>query len=313
MKPLRQTFKASIRQLLKDGGTLWHGYPFYYAQLQDREATPRYCYQWSEITTPIKRRSSFAEVNENRLWNMQLAARDINGLLLHPGQIFGFWNRVARPTVANGFREGPTLVGNRLMTDVGGGLCQISTTLFQALLWADCQILERHNHSIDAHGDKRFFTLGQDATVAYGYKDLIVRNNSQVPLQLRLQVLAEKAEVTASVWGTEPKPVEVKVSSTVLAKLPPPDANGMPGWQVETIRYVRSQSRIEVIPNPSMLATDTFLAPPLTRGAGGVKSVASKKEIGMSSLESSGTGGLPYAPTDWQADYRTIDLYKPHV
>ncbi len=272
MKPLRQTFKASIRQLLKDGGALWHGYPFHYAHLQDREVTPHYCYQWSEITTPIKRRSSFPEVNENRLWNMQLAARDIDGLLLHPGQIFGFWNRVARPTVANGFREGPTLVGNRLMTDVGGGLCQISTTLFQTLLWADCQILERHNHSIDAHGDKRFFPLGQDATVAYGYKDLIVRNNSQVPLQLRLQVLPDKAEVTATVWGIQPKPVEVKVSSTVLEELPPPSAKGMPGWRVETIRYVLLQSRIDTQDSSKECAT-----------------------------------------RDWQADYRTIDLYKPHV
>lgn len=271
MKQLRQTLKASLRQKLKHAETLWRGYPFRYARLQDLEVTPRYYYRWSEITTPIKQRSGFPEVNENRLWNMHLAARDIDGLLLHPGQIFGFWNRVARPTLANGFREGPTLVGNKLIMDVGGGLCQISTTLFQALLWADCQILERHNHTIDAHGEKRFFTLGQDATVAYGYKDLVVRNNSQVPLQLRLQVLAKKAEVTASVWGTQPQLVEVKVSSTVLEKLPPPSANGMPGWQVETIRYVRSR-------------VDT---------------------------EDSSKGRC--ATTDWQVDYRTIDLYKPHV
>lgn len=272
MKLLPQSVKALLRQFLKDGGTLWHGYPFYYARIQDREAMPSYSYQWSEITTPIKKRSSSPNVNENRLWNMQLAARDIDGLLLNPGQIFGFWNRVARPTVANGFREGPTLVGNRLMTDVGGGLCQISTTLFQALLWADCQILERHNHSIDAHGSDRFFTLGQDATVAYGYKNLIARNHRQVPLQLRLQVVPEQAEVTASVWGTQPKPVEVKIASTVLEELPPPSAKGQPGWRVETIRYVLPESKIEASKN--------------------------RQECKI---------------PDWQTNYRTIDIYKPHV
>jgi vancomycin resistance protein VanW len=177
MNQLPQSLKALIRQKLKDTKALWQGYAFHHACIQDIENSS-YCYQWSEITTPIKQRSGFPEVNENRLWNMQLAAKDIHGLILNPGQIFDFWNRVARPTVENGFREGPTLVGNRLMTDVGGGLCQISTTLFQALLWADCDILERYNHSIDAHGETRFFTLGQDATVAYGYKNLIARNKS---------------------------------------------------------------------------------------------------------------------------------------
>lgn len=261
MAQLSQSLKALIRQKLKDVRALGRGDTFHYARVQDIENS-HYCYQWSEITTPIKQRSGFPEVNENRLWNMQLAAKGIHGLLLNSGQIFDFWHRVARPTVANGFREGPTLVGNRLMTDVGGGLCQISTTLFQALLWANYDILERYNHSIDAHGETRFFSLGQDATVAYGYKNLIVRNNSEIPLQLRLQVLGEKAVVVASVWGTEPKPVEVKISSTVLEKLPPSSTDGMSGWRVETVRYVR----------PKECPT-----------------------------------------TEWQVNYRTLDVYKPHV
>ncbi|KAF3887925.1 MULTISPECIES: VanW family protein [Nostocales] len=259
---LTPSLKALIRQKIKDAQSLWRGYVFYYPRKQDSEPSSDYCYQWSEISTAIKQRSGSPQVNENRFWNMQLAAKGIDGLTLNPEQIFDFWNRVPRPTLANGFREGPTLVGNRLMTDVGGGLCQISTTLFQALLWANCEILERHNHSIDAHGDTRFFTLGQDATVAYGYKNLIVRNNNQVSLRLQLQVLSEKALVVASVWGTEPKPVEVKVSSQVLETLPAPQTNGMPGWRVETLRYACQ-------------------------------------------LEEPTTG--------WQVNYRTLDVYQPHV
>ncbi|KYC38492.1 vancomycin resistance protein [Scytonema hofmannii PCC 7110] len=239
MNLLSPSLKALIRQKIKDAQSFWRGYVFYYPRKQGSEQSSDYCYQWSEISTAIKQRSGSLQVNENRLWNMQLATKGIDRLTLNPEQIFDFWHRVPRPTLANGFREGPTLVGNRLMSDVGGGLCQISTTLFQALLWANCEILERHNHSIDAHGDTRFFTLGQDATVAYGYKNLIVRNNSQASLRLRLQVFGDKALVVASVWGTEPKPVEVKVSSHILETLPAPHINEMPGWRVETLRHVR--------------------------------------------------------------------------
>lgn len=168
---------------------------------------------------------------------MQLAADKIDGLIIQPKQIFGFWNRVPRPIIKNGFRSGPMLVRGKLTNDVGGGLCQISTTLFNALLWANFEILERYNHSIDAHGEKRFFTLGQDATVAYGYKDLIVRNISQTPLLLRLQVFPEKAQVTASVWATEAIPFDVKVESKVLQQLTLPNG-GMSGWEVETKRFM---------------------------------------------------------------------------
>lgn len=238
-KKIPPTVKALIKQKAKDVKSLWHGYGFDYAQIQDLENTRNYPYQWSEIVTPIKKRSGSAEVNENRLWNMQLSTQGIDGLLLLPGKIFSFWNRVPRPVVANGFRSGPMLVGNRLMTDVGGGLCQISTTLFQALLCANCEIIERSNHTIDAHGEQRFFTLGQDATVAYGYRDLIAKNHTQIPLILRLQILQEKSQVVASVWGQKPKSVQVKIASNILEEIPPPNPGGMSGWQVETIRYVQ--------------------------------------------------------------------------
>lgn len=234
-----QTVKASIRQGLKYSEALWRGYVFHYATSQDHETIDAYPYQWSSFTTPIRQRSGLPNINENRLWNMQLAAARIDGLLLQPSQIFGFWNRVPAPTAANGFRAGPTLIKGKLQTDLGGGLCQISTTLFNAFLWADLQILERHNHSIDAHGDNRFFTLGQDAAVAYGYKDLIVCNTSSIPLMLRLQVLPEQSEVVASVWGQEPMPVQVRVESTVLTEIAPVGEANRSGWRVETVRSIK--------------------------------------------------------------------------
>lgn len=231
--------KATLRHQLKQGKALWRGDPFHYADVQDGAAIDSYPYQWSSSTTRIKQRSGLPNINENRLWNMQLAVDRMDGLILQPGQIFAFWQRVPQPTAKHGFRAGPTLVRGKLSTDLGGGLCQISTTLFNALLWANLEILERHNHSIDAHGAQRFFQLGQDAAVAYGYKDLVVRNASEIPLMLRLQISLEKAEVTAAVWGQQPMPMQVRVESTVLEELNPSSFEDMPGWRVETVRSTR--------------------------------------------------------------------------
>lgn len=243
MKDSLRSWKAYSKHIQKSGRNLLKGYAFDYALQQNNLDISTYRYQWSSFTSPIKKRSGLANINENRIHNMQLAANKIDGLIIQPQQIFGFWNRVPRPIIKNGFRAGPMLVRGKLTNDVGGGLCQISTTLFNALLWSNFKVLERCNHSIDAHGDKRFFTLGQDATVAYGYKDLIVRNISTIPLLLRLQVFPEKAEVTASVWGTEAIPFEVKVESNVLQELTLPNG-GMSGWEVETKRFVGKEEEI---------------------------------------------------------------------
>ncbi|BAY86925.1 putative vancomycin B-type resistance protein VanW [Calothrix parasitica NIES-267] len=243
MRNSLRSWKAYSQHLQKTTKNVLKGYNFDYASKKNNLDISPYKYQWSSFTTPIKKRSGLANINENRIHNMQLAANKIDELIIQPQQIFGFWNRVPRPIQRNGFRSGPMLVRGKLIYDVGGGLCQISTTLFNALLWGNFEVLERYNHSIDAHGDQRFFTLGQDATVAYGYKDLIVRNISNISLLLRLQVFPVKAEVTASVWGTEAIPFDVKVESKVLRELTLADG-GMSGWEVETKRFILNKKEL---------------------------------------------------------------------
>ncbi|BAZ17992.1 putative vancomycin B-type resistance protein VanW [Calothrix sp. NIES-4071] len=240
MKKIGKNLKTFIRRSFKYFSVLSRGYVFQYANIQDTIGASNYRHEWSQVTTIIKKRDGFANINENRLYNMRLAASKIDCLSLNPRQIFGFANTIGHPTVKNGFREGPTLVRGQLHSESGGGLCQISTTVFQALLMAGLEILERHNHSRDIHAENRFFTLGQDAAVADGYKDLIVRNQTQVPIIIRLEVSAKDSFVKASVWGIEPRPFQVKVESQILEKLAPSVASGMPGWKVQTIRNLRA-------------------------------------------------------------------------
>ncbi|MBI4781884.1 MAG: VanW family protein [Oscillatoriophycideae cyanobacterium NC_groundwater_1537_Pr4_S-0.65um_50_18] len=248
-------WKRSLRTGCTYAKNLFYGYPFYYARQQTPQQSHLYPYLWCESATAIPDRGS-PEIRKNRLFNLQLATSKIHQLQLNSGQIFSFCHRVGDPTVENGFQEGYVFVGGQVQTGVGGGLCLIATNLFHLFLISGCQILERHCHSIDAYGVDRFYQLGQDASIAYGYKDLVIRNQSAVGVQLRLQVLPDAGQVISSLWGQSPCPWQVKVNSVVLQELPSPWARGISGWIVATQRHVcdcsedlrakpRSKSRLE--------------------------------------------------------------------
>lgn len=233
--------KRSLRIGYKYAKNFLRGYPLFYARQQVPQHSHLYPHLWGESVTTIPDRGS-PEIRANRIANLQLATSKIHQLQLDVGQIFSFCHRVGDPTVRSGFKEGPVFVRGQVQTGVGGGLCLIATNLFHLFLTSGCQILERHCHSIDAYGVNRFYQLGQDASIAYGYKDLMVRNHSAVPLQLRLQVLPEQGQVISSLWGQAPYPWQVKVNSIVLQELPAPLAKGVSGWIVATQRYKRNQS-----------------------------------------------------------------------
>lgn len=240
MNQVWQNFKKPIRNSLKYAKALVKGYPFHYANRQNPDATNSYLYKWIESTTPIPDRGT-SEIRANRIWNLQLAAQRIHCLDIAPQKIFSFSDRVGDPTQANGFREAPVFVRGQVLTDVGGGLCLIATNVFNTFLYAGCEILERHCHSIDAYGESRFYKLGQDAAVANGYKDLIVRNHSSIPLQLRLQVLEKEGEVESSLWGAAPKPWQINVDSQIIKQLYAPNPQYLSGWIVETTRHVKNE------------------------------------------------------------------------
>lgn len=239
MKQVWQNLKKPLRNSFKYAKALAKGYPFHYANQQNPNDIDRYLHKWTEFRTPIPDRGS-AEIRANRIWNLQLAAKKIHCLNLAPKKIFGFCDRIGEPTRANGFREAPVFVRGQVLTDIGGGLCLIATNVFNTLLYGGCEILERHCHSIDAYGESRFYTLGQDAAVAYGYKDLIVRNHTQIPLQLRLQVLEEDGIVLSSLWGCAPIPWQIKVESQIIDQIYPSDCQGLSGWIVKTSRHIKS-------------------------------------------------------------------------
>jgi vancomycin resistance protein YoaR len=120
----------------------------------------------------------------------------INGTIVMPGETFSFNETTGKRTVAAGFKEANVIVGgNRLEPGIAGGVCQVSGTLFNAIVRADLEIVERHHHSFELS----YLTRGRDATVNYGTADLRFKNTSDSPVYLSMYTIGR--EVYAEVYG----------------------------------------------------------------------------------------------------------------
>lgn len=124
--------------------------------------------------------STYVRGTDNRLNNVAIAARHINGKLLKPGEIFSYNNTVGQRSADNGFRKAHQIVHGRLVDAVGGGICQVSSTLFNAVLRSGLKIVERANHAFPIG----YVPDGRDATVDWGNIDFRFQNNTDAPLYI---------------------------------------------------------------------------------------------------------------------------------
>jgi vancomycin resistance protein YoaR len=141
----------------------------------------------------------------NRVHNVQLVAHLIDGALIAPGETFSFNKTTGARTAAKGFLEAPVIVNGELTTGLGGGVCQVSTTVFNAAFEAGLPIVERVNHALYIS----HYPQGRDATVDYPDVDLKFRNDTGHWLLLRTFV--GSASLTVTLYGT---PLHRRVVST---------------------------------------------------------------------------------------------------
>lgn len=136
---------------------------------------------------------------ENRVANLKLAVEACDGVELQPGQIFSYNDTLGPRTEERGYREATVIVGGEHAQDIGGGICQISTTLFMACLQSDLTIVERHNHAarIDYVED------GLDAAVVWGGQDFRFQNNTAYPIKIEASYDEKEEAVTVSIYGTK--------------------------------------------------------------------------------------------------------------
>ncbi|MCL2842064.1 MAG: VanW family protein [Oscillospiraceae bacterium] len=118
--------------------------------------------------------------DENRNTNIYLAASKINGLILNPGDQFDFNTVVGQRTEERGFRPGGAISGNRMVTAIGGGICQVSSTIYHALLHTELQVDARRNHTLPV----AYLPMGMDAAVAWNALDFSFTNNFDFPIRI---------------------------------------------------------------------------------------------------------------------------------
>lgn len=137
----------------------------------------------------IDQRINVSQWAENKIHNLKLAISTFQDMPIHPDQWFSFWHYVKRPTERAGYKVGINIIQNKLDFDVGGGLCQLSGLLYHLALTAGLDIIERHPHSVDLYTEEtRYTPLGADATTAYGYKDLKLKNGLNTPICFRFHL-----------------------------------------------------------------------------------------------------------------------------
>lgn len=149
----------------------------------------------------------------NKVTNLRLAAGNINGLVIQPGETFSFWKRVGRPTQAKGYLEGVVLQSGKVGKGIGGGLCQMGNLLYWMALHTPLTVVERWRHSYDVFPDEnRVLPFGSGATLAYNYIDLQLRNDTAQPFQLNVWV--GDAYLHGTVATPQPWPERFEVVET---------------------------------------------------------------------------------------------------
>lgn len=151
--------------------------------------------------------------NKNRSHNISLAAQAINNTVIFPGETFSFNAVVGQRTAEKGYMRAPVIVRGEMSEDIGGGICQISSTLFNAADRAGLHIVQRYSHSRNVH----YVPHGRDATVSWHGPDLAFQNKYSMPILIR--AFAGQGQVYVAIYSNEMihyKPREVPHASKQL-------------------------------------------------------------------------------------------------
>lgn len=159
--------------------------------------------------------TSFQGSSQNRIENIRLSAQAFKGKLLMPGETMSF-NETTGPRAKQfGYKEATVILNGEFTPDVGGGVCQTSTTLYNALLLADVTILQRSPHSIPSN----YVNFGQDAAVAYGFLDLKFRNDFDYPIYIDSKVVGNR--LYFYIYGDkQSRDYTVKIESEIVETIP---------------------------------------------------------------------------------------------
>lgn len=159
--------------------------------------------------------TSYYASNVNRTTNLRLASNKIDGIVLMPGDVFSYNQVVGRRTEEAGFKNAAIYENGQVVDGLGGGICQISSTLYDAVVKADLEIVSRTNHMFKTS----YLPAGHDATVVYGSIDFKFKNSRDYPIKIISDVSGGLA--TISIYGmARETEYDISIDSKIIRSLP---------------------------------------------------------------------------------------------
>ncbi|REK69601.1 VanW family protein [Paenibacillus paeoniae] len=213
--------------------------------------------------------TDFSTSAEGRSHNVSVTADTLNDWYLKPDEVFSYSELIAKAEKEHDYREAPVILNGKFVPGIGGGICQVSSTLYQAVLRAGLGIEERRNHSLPV----AYLPLGQDATYATDAIDFKFRNTTGKSLLIRTSV--DNKKLTIKLFGTMPSNESYEIESVTLDTISPKTQQsvnpalpvgktvvaekGKPGYIVETYR---THLRDGKVVTRERVSKDTYRAQP---------------------------------------------------
>lgn len=159
--------------------------------------------------------SDFSSSSNDRAYNIQLACTKIDGYILAPGEEFSYNAVVGPRTTKTGFRMANVYINGTTQPGIGGGVCQVSSTMFNAVVKADLEITERRNHSLPVS----YVAMGTDATVADGSIDFKFKNTYPTPIEISAEYEGRKNVITIRGINNHPeRKIEIETVRTATSE-----------------------------------------------------------------------------------------------
>ncbi|MCU9810135.1 VanW family protein [Paraclostridium sp. AKS46] len=195
--------------------------------------------------------TKFNSKNQNRVSNIKLAINKINNVLIDYNEEFSFNNIIGKRSTEQGFKSAPIIVNGEMQLGMGGGICQVSSTVYNAALYSGLEIVQARNHSIPSG----YIEKGRDATVSYGNIDLIFKNNYKSPILIKNEVRDNK--IITTIYGNENDKKIVDIRTDILGIIKPKtiekeskalyegetriESKGRNGYKVKTYRVYKNE------------------------------------------------------------------------
>lgn len=156
----------------------------------------------SSFSTP------FSAKQVDRTTNLRISTETINGTIIYPGEVFSMDEALGNRTAKEGYKYAPAFSGGQVVKSMAGGICQTTTTMYNAALFANMQIIERFKHGLPV----TYINKGRDATIYRNIYDLKVKNNYEYPLYIKSYIDTKKGLLTVKIYGYK-KEYNIKVTT----------------------------------------------------------------------------------------------------